>query len=354
MKTLLTLLAMLGASVAQATSAGILWAGPSGEVAGTVLLACVSGTPACAPSSRAQRLSGSGKYAVYTWTPPNEQPALFLAWRDVNANTQIDAGDELAQLDGVDPLKGRLGRYDGNWKAFLGSKRLDDLYQTETLGTLPPQGPMPALAQIPVTAGPAQPSTSPARGSFNGTWLLIGAFPGPLPQARDWSRPATLRPDAAWPLMNVGFQDRFKGRYLLTLDLPLPPAGCQRQSLKLEGQFDTAGGVLKFRDTAKTLTTECAGASKGGAVTAETQVQCQMVTAALPAAQRASTYTQCLAALSSSGGETTRTTQKQPLETHTYRYRRYDLHLSTDERNGSNYLLFLEDERGQMYVYRRS
>lgn len=68
--------------------------------------------------------------------------------------------DEAQRFDHVDPLKGRLGRYDGNWKAFLGSKRLDDLYQTETLGALPPQGPMPALAQIPVTAGPAQPSIS--------------------------------------------------------------------------------------------------------------------------------------------------------------------------------------------------
>ncbi|WP_161884120.1 cytochrome c [Deinococcus alpinitundrae] len=57
---------------------------------------------------------------------------------------------------------------------------------------------------------------------------------------------------------------------------------------------------------------------------------------------------------SSTGGKTTRTVQKQPLETHTYRYRRYDLRLNADERDASNYLLFLEDERGQVYVYRRN
>lgn len=334
---------------------GILWAGPSGDVAGTVILACVDGNPACAPSSRAQRVSGTGKYAVYTWTRPDTEPTLFLAWRDVNGSRQIDAGDELAQLDGTDPLKGRLHAYDGDWKAWLGPKRLDDLYQSETLGAVPPLGPMPALAQIPLSAGPVQPSTDGARSSFDGTWLLIGASPTPLPPSRDWSRPATLKQDAAWPLLNVGFQNRSQGRYLRTADLQTVPAGCEpgsTASLKLEGQFSTAGGFLTLRDTAKTLTSTCRKVPTASAVSAQAKAQCQAVVASLPAAQRATTYTQCLTALSSSA-DTAQTVQKLPLETHRYRYRRYDLHLNGEERDGNNYLLFLEDDRGNVYLYRK-
>lgn len=355
--TVLVVGLLCGAAQAQTLppTVGVLWAGPSGDVAGTVILACVDGSPVCAPSSRAQRVNGLGRYAVYTWTRPQTQPTLFLAWRDVNADRQINAGDELAQLDGADPLKGRLSRYDGNWKAWLGAKRLDDLYQSETLGAVPPQGPMPVLAQIPLTSGPVQPSTEQARGSFGGSWLLIGAYPTPLPPGRDWSSPATLKQDAAWPLQNVGFQDRFKGRYLRAADLDTLPAGCQpgsQASLKLEGQFDTAGGVLSFRDTGKTITSRCQRPPAAGAVSAGVKAQCQTLVANLPAAQRAATYAGCLTALSNE--DTPQAVQKLKLETHRYTYRRYDLRLSSDERDGNNYLLFLEDERGNVYLYRKS
>jgi len=72
--------------------------------------------------------------------------------------------------------------------------------------------------------------------------------------------PGTLKQNAAWPLLNAGFQHRFQGRYLRADDLGTAPAGCEpgsMTSLKLEGQFDSAGGVPNLRDTAKTLTSTC-------------------------------------------------------------------------------------------------
>jgi len=116
---------------------------------------------------------------------------------------------------------------------------------------------MPALVQIPLGAGPIQRTTEGARGSFNGAWLLIGASPTPLSPDRDWGCRGTLKQNAAWPLLNAGFQDRFQGRYLRADDLGTAPAGCEpgsMTSLKLEGQFDRAGGVPNLHDTAKTLT----------------------------------------------------------------------------------------------------
>ena len=353
--TLLCASGSVDAQTAEPGRLGVVWAADAaGDVADTVLLHCALTFGGCAPESFAQRVAGTGRYAVFKWKTSSD--GLDVLWRDVNRNAAIDSGDELVSVGSGALQLARLARFDGNWRSFVGEQTLDDLYQSNTGGTVPAAGPFPAMAKLPVKAGPVQPTTVGARGSLNGSWNLWSAFPAALPAGRSLADREVHRPDGRWPLQILAFQDRVQGRYLYSPLLPEVPAGCgagSGQQLKLEGQFTSAGGTLTLRDTGRTLTTTCMKEAVQGAVSAQTVNTCTQAVATFPAAQRKVTYDACVSALSGGGTGMKPTVQKQPLETHSYRFRRFDTFQSPDVRDSLNFLLFLEDARNNVYLYVR-
>ncbi|WP_309573381.1 hypothetical protein [Deinococcus sp.] len=353
----LAALGLPGSVGAQAVELGnvvVVWgAAAQGDVAGTVMLRCQASSGGCGPDSWTQRVAGAGRYAVFKWKASSD--GLNLLWRDVNRNAAIDAGDELARLDSGSLELVRLARFDGNWRAFLGEQALDDLYQSNTMGAVPVDGPFPTMVKLPARPGPVQPTDTAARGSLNGSWVLWAAFPTALAPERSWASPNAVKADGQWPLQVLAFQDREKGRYVYQPELGSAPAECglgSGQRLKVEGQFTSAGGTLTLRDTARTMTTTCVKAAAQGTVSAATQATCTQAVATVPAAQRKQAFDLCASALSGDGGPKP-TVQKQPLDTHSYRFRRFDTFETPDVRSGRNLLLFLEDAQGNVFLYVR-
>jgi hypothetical protein len=155
------------------TIEGKVYALPGKTLANAVVVACPVENNACDEAkSKSVLLRGNGPSASFQIAGLEAAPHLVLAWRDVNANGEVESGDELAvyarngQTQFVTPpasrLELRLQVFTGDFAALL--------------------GPAQPSNTAPTNPAPSSPAVSDAR-ALVGLWSTTGATPLELANA---------------------------------------------------------------------------------------------------------------------------------------------------------------------------
>jgi hypothetical protein len=359
MKKRFGLVLFLGAAFAQGSvqpaQVVTLWAGPSGDVSGAVLINCVPDQGRCGDPSDATRFDVSGKRAVIKYLF-NFSPVVQVVWRDLNKNSAIDAGDEIGLLregKGTFGSDVQLERFDGDWRQIVTQEPLETFYNLMPGDTRfkPPAGePLSFLSRIPVTASRyVQPDIRTPRGTLSGTWVMLDSRPRALAEDRKASGTTF---DAKWPPLVIGFQATTAGRFLnMVSTLATQCKGFL--DYKTSGQFTSTTTTLTFNLVENTRQANCQPApstTPAAPPSAQATQQCNQAVAMLPANVDKKAYLEaCLKALSQAQ-QPRPPVERLPLGTYSYRYLRVDLRLNDNARE-QNYFLFLEDEKGNVYRY---
>ena len=146
----LSLLALLFAQVAlsQGSDAiqGTVYAAPSQDTSSTVVIACMVVKDECSDTlSKLTVIKDSGPSAPYRLEGLGAGPFLMIAWRDLNATSALDAGDEVGVFsrDGKTPtpVTPPASRIDLRLKAFGGDldsllAKTEDLSQAQPFGSI--------------------------------------------------------------------------------------------------------------------------------------------------------------------------------------------------------------------------
>ena len=146
----LSLLALLFAHAALSqtsdTIQGIVYAAPGQDASSTVVIACMVVKDECSDTlSKLTVIKDSGPSAPYRLEGLGEGPFLMIAWRDLNATSALDAGDEVGVFsrDGKTPtpVTPPASRIDLRLKAFGGDldsllAKTEDLSQAQPFGSI--------------------------------------------------------------------------------------------------------------------------------------------------------------------------------------------------------------------------
>ena len=128
------------------TIQGIVYAAPGQDASSTVVIACMVVKDECSDTlSKLTVIKDSGPSAPYRLEGLGEGPFLMIAWRDLNATSALDAGDEVGVFsrDGKTPtpVTPPASRIDLRLKAFSGDldsllAKTEDLSQAQPFGSI--------------------------------------------------------------------------------------------------------------------------------------------------------------------------------------------------------------------------